>query len=231
MKNRSKYVCVILACVGLQFFVTSSVASNGFFNLLLKKKGSDSQSVTITAENDDGEIWTDGPIFEYDGEFGTTDYTGVYQSTPVFTFLRFQLTKAIPAGATITSSSLSVRGVDTYGWHNFIFYLQVRANDSANAAQVASINDYPGGPSGLTFTSSVNWPTAGYLVWDGAGTNTTPDLKSTIQFLVNKYGGLAAGAHVQFWVYSDQPGIDVEGGMADFGTPDFNTVLDINWTP
>lgn len=218
--------------MSLLFFVSSSVASNGFFNLLLKKQGvPDVQSLSITTNNDDGEIWTDGPLFEYDGEFGTTDYAGVYQNTPVFTFLRFQLTKAIPAGATITSSSLSVRGVDVFGWHAFAFYIQVKANDSADAAQVVSINDAPGGSSGFAFTSSVNWPTAGYLVWDGAGMNTTPDLKSIIQFLVNKYGGLAAGAHIQLWLYSDQAGIDHEGGIADYGTPDFNTSLEINWTP
>lgn len=229
-----RFCVLIVAAILFQFFSSSSVAQKGFFNLMIAKRSGapDSQSLTITNDNDDGEIWTAGPLFDYNGEFGTILYSGVYQNTPLFTFVRFALTKAIPAGATVTSATLNVRGVDFYGWHALAFYLKIQANDSADAAQVTSINDYPGGSSGFAFTSNVNWPTAGYLdSWNSSGMNASPDLKSIIQFLVNKYGGLASGAHVQLWLYSDQSGIDAEAGFADYGAPDFNTTLDINWTP
>lgn len=218
----------------------------GFNNLLLTKKtiaSSGTITTSIEAENDDTEIWLTNLYFN--GKTGGSDmYMGADNNVPVWGSLRFRLQAAIPAGATITSANFSVYGTDSFYFTNSVDYLHVLANDSSDAPQVTTYEDAPGGATGYYFTSApgatsaganviIRWPTAGGLTWDqGAGLNIGPDISPLIQFLVNKYGGLNANAHVQFWIYSQVNHIaGPEVGIADYNHPTLPApMLIINWT-
>jgi hypothetical protein len=56
----------------------------------------------------------------------------------------------------------------------------------------------------------VRWPEELGLAWQHPGPNSTPDLSPLLQALVDEYGGLEAGAHVQFWI-----AIDVVDGLGE----------------
>lgn len=219
----------------------------GFNNLLLTKKtitSSGTITTSIEAENDDTEIWTTSLWF--DGEYGQSDmYMGADNNIPVWGAFRFRLQSAIPAGATITSANFSMYGTGDSHFTNGSDYLHILANDSNDASQITGLGDAPGGASGNYFTSSpgvtsgganviVRWPSSGGLVWNTAGgLNIGPDVSSLVQFLVNKYGGLAMNSHIQFWVYSQvnhPTGPEVQ--LADYNDPTFlpAPMLIINWT-
>lgn len=200
----------------------------GMFTLLAARKTSDSQSLTITTENDDGEGYGTTDLY-FNGESNDSlDYAGSYDSLPTFSFFRFTLSKSIPAGASITSATLSVYGTTSVGtWGSNSDYLVIQLNDSANASQVSAASQFPNG--GGNFTTTVRWPSSGGLTWAIAGLNTTPNISSLVQTLVNKYGGLSAGSHIQVWIYSPQTGVRSEVELAEYGHANFNTHLNISW--
>ena len=252
MKINHNYFLIIISfsliTIKTDVFSTLAVAfPNAGFNHILMTKRSVSTSGSITtsieSENDDVEIWTSQIWF--DGENNQSDmYMGADGNTPVWGAFRFRIPTAIPAGATITSANFSVYGTDTYYWVNNEDYLHVLVNDSNDAPQVTAVGDEPGGASGYYFTSSpgatsggpnviVRWPTAGTLTWNSGGSlNIGPDVSSLIQFLVNKYGGLTANSHIQFWIYSQvyrPSGPEVK--LADYGHPTLSApMLIVNWT-
>lgn len=244
------WIVVFISIITIKTDVFSTLAvafpNSGFHNILLTKRvatTSGSITTSIEAENDDTEVWTSS--LYYDGETGQSDmYMGADNSVLVWGSLRFRIPTAIPAGATITSANFSMYGTDAYYWTNGSDYLHVLANDSNDAPQVAAADDVPGGASGYYFTSSpgatsgganviVRWPTAGGLTWNSGGSlNIGPDVSSLIQFLVDKYGGLSANSHIQFWVYSQ---VNIPAGpevrMADYGHPTLSApMLILNWT-
>jgi hypothetical protein len=132
---------------------------------------------------------------QYLGQFPTNEqYYG---------YMRFRLPEALPAGAIVDSVVLEISGHDEYNWDG-AYALRVWVQDTADAAAVGGTFDYPqAGSSVVLSTESVRWPESGGLVWQQPGPNATPDLAGLVQALIDAHGGLAAGAHVQFWIGED----------------------------
>ena len=194
----------------------------------------ESQTLSITSENDDGEVYggnAPGSEVMFDGETNTSDvYVGNNGITPVYGFVRFQLIKAIPSGAVVSNATMTFYGDGDYQWDDANDSLIITANDSANIGPVAVYEDRIGGTNGHTPTNAlVAWPSSGPLAWNRAGLNSTPNLKTIIQELVDKHGGLAAGASIQFWMFGPPVIGDSEIRFADYGHPQHATSLVINW--
>jgi len=226
---------MVLFLVGVLSFeyLPNAYASKGFFNTMLANRKPATLSLTIATENDDSELFMsfgNSGLF-LTGENGVGDmFTGSWGSESVYGINRFTLNQAIPAGATITSATLKMYGIGDSSWNSVGGgYLHIMVSDYADAPQVTTFQDGPGGTSGHVFSSTVRWPFAGNLFWNTSGLNTSVDLAILIQFLVNKYGGLANGAHIQVWTYSDEAGVDKEVTYAGFGHPSFATELSITY--
>lgn len=193
----------------------------------------DVQTLSISDDLDDGEIWegyAPGDQYLPNGETNLDDvYMGYYNPFPVYSFQRFVLTKAIPAGSRMTNVKLTLRGIGDFNWNNSLS-LTVPIEDSANASRVTGVDDVPGGLNGRTvLTDKVSWPETGGLTWT-LGLNESSDLKSLIQALVDKHGGLAAGAAIQFWIYAPSTiGSESEVTVADYGHADHATALVVEW--
>ncbi len=193
---------------------------------------------TIAANADDGEIELGfDPEWFPSGEGAAgTNYAGYNLSVhhgPVWVFLRFPLTTAIPADATVTSATLRLWGTATYVWDAGTEALRIRIETSADARQIDGRADAPELPStGRNLSlNAVRWPASGGLAWTVPGWNTAPDLGGLIQELVAAHGGLAAGAYVQLWLDGDFEDQDGEVGIEDFAHPDpHHPELTLAWT-
>ena len=99
----------------------------------------DSQILTILDNNDDAESSsTSGYTYLVNGEGGESLYFGWWESSQddsTYACFRFQITKAIPADAEITSASFSIRGTGTLNWDDSTHFLELSATDTADAAQ------------------------------------------------------------------------------------------------
>ena len=231
--KKSKWLCVVLLGTLSIEFLPKAHANKGFFNVMLSKRVATTLNLTIATENDDSELYMpDGNLgLFYSGENSVGDmYTGSWSSNYVYGINRFTLTQAIPAGATITNASMQVYGIGDSGWNSAGGgYLHIMVSDYADAPQVTTFQDGPGGTNNRAFSSTVRWPFAGNMFWTTSGLNTTVDLSVLIQFLVNKYGGLANGAHIQVWTYSDEPAVNKEVNYAGFSHASFATQLSITF--
>lgn len=126
---------------------------------------------------------------------GSTIYFGRYSSDYEFAGVRFALSAAIPSGSTINSATLALFGAWATDVNDCWFYVV----DSADAGQITTDAARPSWNGGSTNTlpntdegtGAVHYTTA----WNGTGTNSIP-VGPLIQALVDKYGGLANGAHV-----------------------------------
>jgi hypothetical protein len=170
----------------------------------------------VTASTDDGEI--DNNNFLVNGESGTilSGYWGGPNAT--WAFFRFELDQALPAGAVVTGASLELWGVDMHGsWDPASDALEVLFEDAADVSSAAGKKeDAPFLVGGRPVVNAkVRWPTAGGLAWQLNQYHATPNLKTPIQELVNKYGGLAQNAHLQLWIRG------VQAKQAEVGTHDF----------
>ncbi|HWB76112.1 MAG TPA: hypothetical protein VG755_14180 [Nannocystaceae bacterium] len=160
------------------------------------------------ADNDDGAIFPDGSGYGAhwypSGEMNTAglQYMGEFpHGYRYYAFLRFELPEAIAADAVIEDAKLVLFGHDAYDWQA-TDALRVWAQHSDDAPQVGGVQHYPGA-SIVLGDASVRWPEALGLAWVHPGPNETPNLAPVLQQLVDEYGGLAEGAHVQLWVGLD----------------------------
>ena len=67
--------------------------------------------------------------------------------------------------------------------------------------------------------AEVPWPESGGLAWSSGVREQSPGLAPLIQELVDRHGGLAAGAHVQLWIRGDGYTADATAGMRDSSHP------------
>ncbi|MBX7082289.1 MAG: hypothetical protein K1X88_23985 [Nannocystaceae bacterium] len=120
-----------------------------------------------------------------------------------YAYIRFELPAALPAGAVVEHATLELAGHDEYAWGG-AYALRVWVQDTPDAPVVSGTSDYPqDGGAVVLSDDSVRWPELGGLPWQQPGPNATPDLAPLLQSLVDTHGGLAAGAHVQFWIGED----------------------------
>jgi hypothetical protein len=165
--------------------------------------------LTVATTTDDGNIWD---VLYVDGESGF-GWAGWWTPKAVWSYFRFALPKALPAGTTITVAALWLYGIDQDTW-SASSALQIYFEDSGDAATVTNVTDVPMQPSGRPVTSPVRWPASGGLAWLLAQYNTSPNLATALEALLTAKGGLASGSHIQIWVKGAQT---VDGVVA---TPD-----------
>jgi hypothetical protein len=119
---------------------------------------------------------------------------------PYFGYFRFALPQAIAADTLVQSAVLELHGWTTYEWNADEDALLVFVELSADAEQVAGVDAFPLTGTTVLAKEFIRWPSKGGLEWDVDGPNVSPDLSPLLQTLVDTYGGLQSGSHVQFWV-------------------------------
>lgn len=188
--------------------------------------------LVLASAVDDGEICREyGPNPWLPNGEGGELYMGHGNTDPTWGFHRFALSQAIPQGAVISQATLELYGVTTWNWSPGEA-LEIRAEQAADAQVVTSEADEPFQPKGRTVTlATVRWPASGGLAWTINGYNSSTNLASVLQDVVNTQGGLAQGAHVQLWVRGAQTSVGEVASPA-YGTPGFKPArLTISWTP
>lgn len=158
--------------------------------------------ISIAANGNDGTYrYTAGAwTLESAGEGGAgVGYFGSASSLPYFLFLRFQLPSAIAGGTTIDAATIALEGLDSWDWVNGTDDLTIYATQSADAPAPADGDDYLNVEFGGTTPAAATSVVWSNITWNTSGTNTTPDIKSIIQELVNDYSGLAQNAHICVW--------------------------------
>lgn len=151
----------------------------------------------------------------YGGSYNPEDWGGLGNGLSTTAF-RFALAEAIPTGATITDAWLSLFGRGTWSWTSSTDALSIGLEFSADAAPIDGIDDMPLAAGGRPLVSTVaRWPEAGGLDWLVNDWNDSVNIAPLLQELVDTYGGLAAGSHVQFFVYGANPGTNAEVAIED----------------
>ena len=165
---------------------------------------------TVGANADDGQIYYDSGWSKIDG---TTIWFGWYNSNPDIAYIRFTLSGAIASGSTISSAVLSVAGHDVNACTDF----WACVSESADAPQVVDAGDRPawantGGAGDIT-TYPTTREGAGAIHWTSYSWHTDDTIENLtvtglVQHLVDTYGGLASGAHIQFYLCGDDSTTD-----------------------
>ena len=149
-------------------------------------------------------------------------------SRKMWLYLNFTLTKDIPAGSTINSSFLTIGGDGQFNWDSNNNYANIYIQDSDDSPIVTSYDDSPNEINGTITFSAIRWPSSGGLFWQQI--NTSPNLASSIQELVNKYDGLSSGSKIQLWISTPSFGSASQLIYADFGHANHQADLSINWS-
>ncbi len=177
------------------------------------------QRLRIAEDLDDGEI-TAGVVFA-DGEEGESLFIGWWTDQASWGYFRFQLTDAIPAGSVVEAAELSLHGVmvNDSQWDAARHWVVLGGEDTGDSARVTAVDHVPGEARAAT-PELVRWPATGTLAWAFDGWNVSPDLSAMVQGLVDRHGGLRAGASIQLWMRAglDDPS-NHEVQVADFGNP------------
>jgi hypothetical protein len=197
----------------------------------------------VATDLDDGELDATRAFgdsgYAPQGERSCWTYMGGYDPTTTpgtsetMSFFRFALPSAIPAGATIRGAQLRLYGRDVWFWRPADHTLSVVAERSADAEPISSYADMPGYPGGRSIGAArVLWGAGGGapLEWALGGWNPSPDLSPLVQELVDEQGGLAAGAHVQLFLWREAATDDGEVAAEDYCSPDANHAeLSLSW--
>jgi len=185
--------------------------------------------IAISTNNDDGELYTvDGGGTLYSGE-GNEIWMGDWGAGyPTYGFFRSTLPAAIPSGATINSGTiLRIYGASGPSWDSGSDCLEVMGEQSPDAPQASGT-----APPTLTATV-IRWPASGGLTWLIGGSYNEVDIAPIIQELVDDYGGLASGAHIQIWVRGKSTNGEfhnVTGVDYNYGNPSYYSTLTIVYT-
>jgi hypothetical protein len=184
----------------------------------------------VAAASDDGEIGTSGHFV--DGEANYRIFMGYWGGGPEWGYFRFALSQPIPKGAKIVKATLALFGETAVGWDGASHALEVFAEQSADAATVASAADAPMIAGGRPVTSKpVRWPASGGLGWSLGGYNTIQTLAPLVQEVVDAQGGLAAASHIQLWLRGSQTA-DADISTSDLKAPGYvahPATLSIDW--
>lgn len=187
------------------------------------------QVLAIAADLDDGELETTqsfGTVgYAPQGERSGWTYMGGYDSASApgegltASFFRFGVDRAIAPGSTVTRAVLRLFGADTWAWDPSTDYEWIAAEDVADASRPTQRQDAPSLPTGRPITARVRWPASPPLDWTIGDWNETTDFAAVVQELVDRYAGLATGAHVQIFVFRDGGATDGEVAAEDWSSP------------
>ena len=185
---------------------------------------------TIAAGADDVQFYDDGGW----GLAGTATaiYYGWWGNNPDLGSVRFVLDGAIPSGATIDSAVVGLYGSDSDDVSEF--WACVSEDD--DAPQVVDVSDRPAWADGGDITT---YPTTregtGAIHWTGfswslAGYNNLT-VTGLVQHLVDTYGGLASGAHINFFFCGDEEEGNQENSFLAYENTTNKPILTITYTP
>jgi len=184
-------------------------------------------TLTLAADSDDGEI--SDTMLMPQGEIRMTVFTGYGAGMPTWSFLRFTLAEAIPRSATVSAAHLNLEGTGIWRSCSTSDHLAITADESGDAPATTATTDVPGGATALAQTSpAIAWGPLGD--WP-LGPTTSPDLSPLLQGLVDRHGGLAAGAHVRLWLAALDFTHDCEVQWLDSSSPgqDDDPTLTATW--
>lgn len=189
--------------------------------------------LSISSNNQDGEATEDttNNFFDIDGEGGEQVFFGTWDtggSKKMWLFLNFTLTKDIPSGSTVNSSYLTLGGDGQFNWDSNNYYAKIYIQDTDDANLATSFDDAPNEINGNLVLSPQRWPSSGGLFWQQI--NTSPNISSLIQQLVDKYDGLSSGSKIQLWISTPSFGSASQLIYADFGHANHKADLSINWS-
>lgn len=213
-------------------FALNTSAQNILIDNIRFKSESFSMSVSIAEDEDDGQFdpslttlpygWStvgERNNILYSGAYNPNDWGGLGNGLTTSAF-RFSLAEEIPAGATVADAWLSLFGRGTWNWTNESSALSIGLEFSEDADPITGIEDMPLTVTGRPLVSTVaRWPEVGGLTWLVNDWNDSVNVAPLLQELVDSYGGLPAGAHVQFFVYGANPGINGEVAIEDSSNP------------
>ena len=175
--------------------------------------------IPIADDFDDGAMYGGAMATTWlpSGERGLGGFFGEFPlGEPYFGYFRFTLPQPIAADTVVHTAVLELHGWTTHAWNSEVDALLVFVELSADAEQVDAADDFP--PSGETVLGEhpIRWPEDGGLLWNVDAANTSPDLSPLLQTLVDTYGGLPSGSHVQFWIRKAELGMtESEVGYVD----------------
>jgi hypothetical protein len=151
------------------------------------------------AANDDGEFYYSSG-WQWVSQVGNVVYFGMYGGYHQWCCFRFALPVAIPAGSTIDTINTHLKLMGATATTSKNFFLLV--TDSADAAQAAAAGARPAVDGGSTavYPNVLSNPIALSFV---ANQWTIIPIGSLVQYLVDTYSGLAAGAHICVWIAGD----------------------------
>ena len=123
----------------------------------------------------------------------------------------------------MTEAKLSLYGLGTWSWDATTDALSIGLELSPDAAPISSLEDMPMTPTGRELVSSAaRWPETGGLDWQD-GWNDSVNIAPLLQELVDTYGGLPAGAHVQFFINGTVADENAEVAIEDSSHRNGNT--------
>ena len=197
--------------------------------------GSD-DPIPLASTADDGQIYVNGGRYTWLpwGE-DSGGFIGEYpQGSAYAGYFRFAIPSALPDGATILEARLTLTGTTVHDWNLSEHALEIAVQDAADAPEVdlGAMYPYDQNPDSVALLASrVRWPESGGLTWTLGMSNESPDLAPLIQELVDANGGLAAGAHVQFWITKAAPlQMPSEVGFIEFsGNPQSAASLSLSF--
>lgn len=178
--------------------------------------------VTVSSGLDDDDGAINRGQLHISGVTGGLIELGHLAGDPAWGYFRFRLPTAIPSGASIVDTRLTLQPDPADGWDEARHQLRIFAEDTADAAVITSFEERPDGtvPGFVraVLDTPVGWNDAG-LPWPADGPISTPSLAPLLQRLVDDRGGLAVGSHVQFWIRGEGFSVDAAVVVADGSRP------------
>ena len=151
------------------------------------------QVLSIAQTADDGEVSNTGVLSNSSSAVGS----GQVSSSPYWSFYRFKLNKSIPQGSVISKANINLFGSGSSNWTSGKG-LKVYVQLSSNAEVVYGNNYCPGCSTTVNVSSAITWGSPS-LSWVVGQYNTSPDLSSIIQEVVNS-NSIKADQYIQVWV-------------------------------
>lgn len=206
---------------------------------MLDATGCQSATLSILADQDDGEIDLDSDSFLSQGEDVTPEQEvpGIYMGYWDYSlggltwgYFRFQLPPGLSSGATVRQAHLLLQGAFTINWMPASYALSIQLEQSSDAPVVNAVTSAPSESMGRSVDTPIRWPPSGGLDWQIGQPNQSPDLAAALQDLLDGTA-IAEGAHIQLWLTGDQQA-RTEVSTYDFGRANGQAAqLFVEWCP
>lgn len=152
--------------------------------------------LTIDSDGNDGTV--SGGILSASG-VGGENFMGDDGVDSQWSYFRFQLPQALASNVIISRANLKMMASGSSNWNSGSNFLLVVGDKTSNASSVSTSTQYPGGATGAAETlNQILWGFPG-LSWT-KGYQSSDDVSSIVQEIIDDSSGLSSGAHIQLWV-------------------------------